>query len=185
MKKISKQEFKGLLRKVNHPNLEEARALACLCWASAAKPSEILQLHAKDIQEQNGQLFVTILGGGKAGELRTILLPTKDYFSKKVFCYSKKVPAEDFLFPSFRSDSVRTAKSGKQYPVPSTNLRFWFLQWFNFTPVALRNNRIYCLSKEWGAAPLMRFLGSKTFSELARVYGFEREKFPDGIVPIM
>lgn len=138
----------------NH--LREARALLITLYFTGARPAEVLEIRAKDVQHEDSYVTIKVVGK-KGGLTRKIYLPFKDKYAREVYDYATGVFNDMLLFYHFRSAYQRTTKGedGEIHKRVDTTdkLRYWVKKWFtgvvpgSITPYFLRHNRFSKLAE--------------------------------------
>ena len=143
--------FRLLLQSVQHQDIQQARALCILLYFSGRRPSELLDLRAKNITRNKLYLKMFILTKKKG--VPTTLFIHKNNLINEVLDYAGKCFHPDMLlFWHFRSECKKTIRKkerdaeGKEtiktYNEIETSkkLWYWFKKWFGITPYFFRHN---------------------------------------------
>lgn len=102
------EEWLNKLGDLKHPrkgSIEQSKALLVCVYFTGARPSEIVDLCAKDIEQKKYSrqwVFEVKLKTLKGGISRSIPIP-KNKYSQVLYDYAKKQFPEAFIFYSFRS----------------------------------------------------------------------------------
>jgi len=191
---ISKEDIKKVIDNIQcrvkgYDLTEQARALVFISWATGARPCEIVDMLAGDVEKEGSYVKVK-LRGAKGAFARVIYLPYRDDLVKMFWNYAKKMFPEMYLFWFFRSKSVRKGTTAtitvrdketgekiqikkvytKTYPRKADRLRYYFKKWFKVLsdegvpPYYLRHNRFSSVSASGGTLEDIRMLkGAKTY----------------------
>jgi len=168
---------------------DQARALVFIAWATGARPCEIVDMVAGDVNKEGSYIKVR-LRGAKGAFARVIYLPYRDPLVKEFYEYTKGMPPQMYLFWFFRSRyvrrrtettiTVRDPETGekkkikkvytKPYPMKADRIRYYFRRWFSvlfedgITPYYLRHNRFSSLATKGETLENIRMLkGAKTY----------------------
>ena len=162
------------LNKVSGKYAREGRALICAAYLTGARPSEYLDLIAKNISKDKSYIIVQ-MKGTKGGLPRPIYLQSKNPLAMELYNFSIGCFPEALLFPNYRNSYVREVnKNGiiKHREEISDKLRYYFKRWFShleggLSPYFLRHNRFSSLAtKGIDDNTLMQLKGSRTFQSI-------------------
>lgn len=160
---------------INGKYIKEARALVIIMYYTGARPIEVLNIVAGDIQK-DGDYITIQLKGFKRGLPRKVYLDFKKPLVKEVFNYSKSVFSEAFLFYHYKANYTRTIKTKtglvtRKYETPK--LHGYFKRWFScvykngLPPYFLRHNRFSKLSEAGASLEEIRLIkGAKSFNSV-------------------
>jgi integrase len=171
LKSLSNEDIKIALDSIKGYNRLESRSLLIALYVTGARPNEVLNLKAGDIQKENNYIIFE-LKGSKGGNSRRVYFSIKKYpFLLELLKYSKSLMIGINLFYHFRQPYLRTykLKNGevKQRLEYGATLRYHFNKWFSFMgglpPYYLRHNRFSAMARagatEW---QIKHVKGSKT-----------------------
>jgi len=187
---ITREDINKVLSNINNRNLEQARVLVIIAWASGARPNEYLRLTPEHFSRSTE--FVEIkFPGSKGSSNRTISLPRylkdtekiEDPLTTEVYDYVRRLFPKQYLFWFFRSKAIRDGvikrykkkdgtivekKYDKIYPQLSSKLNYYFPRWFKVLfpdgvpPYYLRHNRATKVLEHAGREATIETFGWKT-----------------------
>lgn len=148
---IDEEHIKEALNNIKGPFKKQKRAFLICLFYTGARPSEVLDIKAKDITKDARELKIKIIGV-KRGLPRSLLIPTSRELVKELWAYASAMPLDAQLFYKLRSSFIRTYKNKKGEIIRkhdvSHNVRYHFLTWFEgviagneITPYFLRHSR--------------------------------------------
>lgn len=168
---LSVEDLTRVLDSIRHRFRAEARALVITLYYTGARPSEVLELRAKDINKIRGYIAISIIGK-KGGLPRIIHFKYSLPLIKELYNYSQSLFSDYVLFNHFRNKYTRVVKRRKGFKENTSNsdkLRYYFKRWFSVlyeggvNPYFLRHNRFSRLAMKGVNDRLLRTLkGSKT-----------------------
>ena len=178
IKPITREELTKALNNVKGENRRQGRALLICLYYTGARPNEVLQLHAKDIKKDGGNVKISLRGSKRGLPRELTFTYARDELIKELWHYSSAIFGEILLFHYFRNKYTRhvTYKSGKQIVRHeiSGKLRYYIRRWFkgvvegNVTPYFFRHSIISQLALAGHSDTDLRlFKGSKTSESIS------------------
>jgi len=188
LNEISRIDINNVLSNIKNQQLDQARVLVILAWASGARPNEYLRLTPEHFSRSTEFLEIKF-PGSKGSSARTISMPrykedgSIDELTNEVHLYVRKLFSEQHLFWHFRSDAIRNGvlkkykrKDGttivrtydKIYPQVASKLNYYFPKWFDclfpdgIPPYYLRHNRATKVLDQAGREATIQTFGWKT-----------------------
>lgn len=157
----------------------EARALLITLYYTGARPTEVMELKAKDIYKTKSFIAVSLVGK-KRGLPRVIYLQYKLPLVKELYLYSNSFFEDYVLFNHFKNKYVRTVKTKKgnfkEITTDTDRLRYHFKKWFSIlfengiNPYYLRHNRFSKLAMAGASDRELRTLKGAKTSESINFY---------------
>lgn len=187
IKIINKEELEELLKKIKSKYPNEARSLVILMYYTGARPAEILNIAAGDIEKDGNSYLKVKTRALKNGLPRTIRLRLNAKFVKEVYNYAMARPENMWMFPHFRSKSKRSnkyinkngTKQIKEYAYVSNGLWYHFDKWFDgeITPYFFRHSRFSSLMEQGGRSEdIMLLKGAKSMESVRPYAHMSKEK---------
>lgn len=177
---ISPEQFLSYMKRINHKQIKQARNFFSILYYTGARPAEILDLKAKDITKEGLRYVIIQMPGKKNGLPRPIRLPYRRPYVKEIYQYAIALFEEQYLFPSLRSNKIRTTKwvtskgehKSKDYEESSCKIWYHFDKWFDgeINPYFLRHNRFSKLMEAGGTAEQVRSLKGAKSMESTTAY---------------
>ncbi len=132
---------------------EEGRSLLIMLYYTGARPSEILELKAKDVTKEKSYVKVKLIGK-KGGLPRTMSLRYRNEHIREFYDYSLSLMPEMFMFFNYKNRYIRTWRNKKgelvEYVETSDKVRHHVYKWLKnviiggVPPYYFRHN---CFSK--------------------------------------
>lgn len=148
---LEERELIQILDNIKHRSNYEARALLIVLYYTGARPCEVLEVKAKDIDHKSNYVTIFIKGDKKGSLPRTIHLPYRRPLVREVYKYASSIFYDRYLFYNFKGRSVRQYKdkSGniREYIQTSDKVYYWVKKWSAclgrgvIVPYFLRHNR--------------------------------------------
>lgn len=186
---ITREDVLQVLASIDHLQLEQARVLVILAWATGRRPNEYLRLTPEHFSRSKEFLEIK-MPGSKGSSATTVSLPRyvkdgdiEDPLTLEVYNYVRTLAPNQWLFWFFRSNAIRhgvtkkyTNKDGvplvkqydKVYEKVSNKLPYYFQKWFNVLfpdgvpPYYLRHNRATKVLDAAGREATIQHFGWKT-----------------------
>lgn len=195
---IPTEDLELVLNNIDHKYKDQAQALVITSWLTGARPNEVLRLKGYDIIKKPYYLKID-LKGSKRSKDRTLMLPIKNKYVKKLWKYIKTVPGPVFLFWAFRSNRIRKGTTvthkkningreikvkkhyDNEYKILSDRLYYWFKKWFSvlfkngIPPYYLRHNRSSVMAEKCTAAEIAQARGSTIASAERYIHLSEKQ----------
>lgn len=179
IKTLGPEDLKLILSniKVKEPRyVAEGRSLVICLYYTGARPSEILELRAKDFTLEGSYLVIRV-PGKKRGLTRPVYLQKSVPDIAELHKFTRKYHPDYLIFWHYRSPYVRevTLKNGevRTYVETTSYLRNRFKLWTRgvlsdeLTPYYLRHNRFSKLAEQGATAEDIRQLkGSRSLSSV-------------------
>jgi integrase len=187
---IDKEKFKEMLKRIRTKHKLEARSMLIVMYYTGARPAEVLNLTAGDIIKASQSRIEITTRALKNGLRRKIRLKFNMLFIKELYKFSQGRPENMYLFPNFRSKTIRsnyyTTKTGerkiKNYDYVSNKLGYYFNKWFqgDITPYFFRHNRFSKLMEEGASMEdIMLLKGSKSLDSVRPYLHMSTKKFEE------
>lgn len=148
---LEEKELLLILDNIKHKSRLEARALVIMLYYTGARPCEVLEIKAKDIDKKKAYVTVFIKGDKKGSLPRTIHLPYRRPLVKELYKFASALFYDRYLFYNFKSRILRQHKdkSGniREYIQTSDKVYYWVKKWSavlsrgEIVPYFLRHNR--------------------------------------------
>lgn len=148
---LEEKELKQILDNIKHKSTLEARALLIVLYYTGARPCEVLEVKAKDIEKKGSYVTVFIKGDKKGSLPRTIHLPYRRVYVKEMYIFASSIFYDRYLFYNFRSRTLRKYKDKtgniREYIQTCDKVYYWVKKWSEclsrgaIVPYFLRHNR--------------------------------------------
>lgn len=186
---IDKDQFQGMLERIEHPQKTQARALFILLYWTGRRPCEILDLTPENIHKEGRKLKITF-PTAKRGFTTTLFYILTPHF-KEVWEYAAAAGFPGFkLFWAFRGKkgggkhikrvkwvTQKGEKRVKEYNVISRRLRYWVEKWAGTTPYYFRHNRFSSMSASGARQQEILFAkGGRSLASVQPYIGLSKEQ---------
>lgn len=169
---LTEQEIQGVLSNISGEWRRAARCLVCTLYYTGCRPSEALELTAKD-HEVQGVYLVIRIPGKKKGLTRPVYLNLSLPLVGEIKDYALVHHPDYYIYHAFKGAYVRywTNKKGERKTRVETSdkFRYHFRKWSDgvLTPYFMRHSRFSKLA-EAGATPeeIRQIKGARTLSSV-------------------
>ena len=176
IKTIEPSHIDLALKNIKGRDVKQKRILLLLLYLTGGRPSEVLNITAKDINKDNRYIKIFVKGTKKAFS-RYIYMPSKNEHAIEVLDYALSLYPDLYLLHSLRGEYVRkcySEKKGYYTRIETSNrLRYHFKQWFKgviddgISPYYLRHNFFSKLAmKDVGLEDIRMLKGGKSMNSV-------------------